>query len=288
MERTPDRASADGEGVGGGDGGGEKKVEPFELAPVEPAPTPPGIGGGTGAGEGAGEGAGGPPRGAIKAESVLNVAEEHCPKCGAVLGPVDVVCVKCGYDLLKNEQRKVERKVEEVEEGAAEEPFVVPGRGGARVWAIVGAVLTVAAMVFAGWGTPPGEGAGVVIAAITLVVYRALVHTGTGLVAVGIAARINEQKFGGEDALGLAAARVFVAIAVFEAITTGLPLLLGTAGKFLGVPLGAVAYWGIVMFLFDKDRTVALVITLAQVILWVVVQLGMELSGWYKAALATA
>ena len=282
MEQTPDRAGA----TGGGDGaGGEKKAEPFELAPVEPAPAPPGL-------------AEAPadrrePRGEIKAESVLNIQEDHCPKCGVVLGPVDLVCVKCGYDLLKNEQRTVERKVEEVqdeadgdgEEGGGE-PFVTPGRGSAKLWAAVGGAATVAAMVFAGWGTPPGEGAGVVIAAITLVVYRVLVHTGTGLVAVGVAARINEQRFGGEDALPLAAARVFVAIAVFELITTMLPPLIGTAGKFLGVPLGAAAYWGIVMVLFDKDRTVALVITLAQVILWVVVQLGMELSGWYKAALA--
>ena len=42
----------------------------------------------------------------------------------------------------------------------------------------------------------------------------------------------------------------------------------------------------LVTVLFNKDRTVSLVITLGQVVLWVVVQLGMELAGWYRAALA--
>jgi len=286
MERTPDRADGNGEGAGG-----EKQVEPFELAPLEPEARPAaGEGGAAGGGEEGGRGGARPPRGEIKAESVLEVREEHCPNCGAVLGPVDVVCVKCGYDLIKNEQRRVEKKVEEVSEGEGEEgrePFVTPGRGSAKLWVIVATIVTIAAMIFAGWGTPPGKGAGVVIAAILLVVYRVLAHTGTGLVAVGIAARINEQRFGGEDALSLAAARVFVAIAVFELITAALPPLIGTAGKYLGAPLGAAAYWAIVMVLFKKDRTVALVITLAQVILWVVVQLGMELSGWYRAELAS-
>lgn len=264
MEPTADRGGAD----------GERKAEPFELAPVEPAPTPPSL-----------EPEAREPRGEIKAEPVLKVQEDRCPKCGVVLGPVDVVCVECGYDLLKNEQRRVERKVEEVEAEEREEPFVTPGRGSAQVWGIVGAVVTVAAMVFAGWGTPPTAGAGVVIAAILLVVYRVLVHTGTGLVAVGIAARINEQKFGGEEALPLAAARVLVAISVFELIVAALPPL-GLLGKIVAFPLGGAAYWAIVWGLFDKTKTVALVITLAQVILWVVVQLGMELAGWYQAALS--
>lgn len=249
--------------------------DPLELAPLEPASGSPGAGA-----EERRE-----PRGEIKAESVLKLQEEHCPKCGAVLGPLDVVCVRCGYDMRANEQRRVEQGVEEVGGEEEPEPFVTPGRGSAKLWGIVGAVVTVAAMVAAGWGTPPGKGAGVVIAAITLVLYRVLVHTGTGLVAVGIAARINEQKFGGEEALPLAASRIFVAMAAFELIVAALPPALGAFGRFAALPVGAAAYWLIVWLLFNKTRTVALVIMLAQVILWVVVQLGMTLSAWHSSEL---
>lgn len=268
-----------------GEGDGE---EPWELEPREGDAAPgsgnvevPRVDAGVGAGR---------PRPRIEAESILELAEEKCPKCGAVLGVNDVVCMKCGYDLRVSAVREVEQRVEHVEEdagGDAAEPFVTPGRGTPKALVIAGAVVTVAAMVAAGMGVPVGQSGWVVVAAVLLVLYEVVVHTGTGLVAVAAAARISEERFGGEEAVPLAAARVFLAMAVFE-LVLNLVAFTPYVGPWIAPPVAVAAYWLVVWGLFNKTRTVALVIVLTQVILWVLVRMGMELGAWYHAVPAAA
>jgi len=256
--------------------------EPWTLEPVEadgPDSTP----------KPASEGHADKPHPKIEAQPILELEEDRCPKCSAPLGPGDVVCLKCGYDMLANTVRQVEHRTESVDEAPEEseaEPFVTPGRGSPRALAIAGGVLSVAAMIAAGMGVPPSGSTWLVIASVLLVLYEVVLHTGTGLVAVAVAARISEEPFGGEEAVQLAAARVFVAMAVFELVLHLVGMTPYRLVSILAWPLAGAAYWLVVWLLFNKTKTVALVIVLAQVILWVLVRLGMEIAGWREAALA--
>lgn len=254
--------------------------EPWELEPVgseTPAPGP------------APEGHADKPTPKIEAQPILELEEERCPKCRAPLGPGDVVCLKCGYDMRANTVRQVEHRTESVdaEPGEAEaEPFVTPGRGSPKALAIAGGVLSITAMIVAGLGVPPDGSTWLVVASVLLVLYEVVLHTGTGLVAVAAAARISEERFGGEEAVQLAAARVFVAMAVFELVLHLVGLTPYRLVAVLAWPLAGAAYWLVVWLLFNKTKTVALVIVLAQVILWVLVRLGMEIATWREGALA--
>lgn len=221
------------------------------------------------------------------AGSVLQLEDDTCPKCGAPLAATDVVCLKCGYDLRANTVRTVETgtSTEPGEEDPTTEEFVTPGGGSAQLWGIVGAFLAVAAMIVAGINVPPaGSGWLVVVGAVVLAVYNIAVHTGTGLAAVAITARIYEQKFG---VLELAAARMFAAFSLFEAVRH-LRLPLGSVGPSVAFALAAGMYFLAVWGLFRKDRTVTLLIVLSHVLLWIVFQLGMVLAEWVHSPHAAA
>jgi hypothetical protein len=90
------------------------------------------------------------------------------------------------------------------------EDFVQPGLGNAKVWAIVGVVLLVAAMIATGaqGQISPGQR----LLRVLLTLYGTLVHTGTGVVAVFVAARLLGKQLGNFE---LAAARMFAAVGAF-------------------------------------------------------------------------
>jgi hypothetical protein len=116
-----------------------------------------------------------------------------------------------------------------------------------------------------------------VLASVVLCLYETALHTGTGVIAVLIAARIAELKPGRLD---LAAARVFVEFSAFQllhSITFGEYRLLVT---ILMYPIALAAYGGLVMLLFKKSRTIAGTVLVAHFVLWIVVQAGMSLAGY--------
>lgn len=210
--------------------------------------------------------------------SLLELAEDKCPRCGTVLHSSAVFCIKCGYDMRTNEVRKPKVGVEHVVEKPKEdEPvFSAPGRGSVQTLAIAGGVLAVAAMVFAGLNAAPPRFMPV-LASVLLCLYETMLHTGTGVVAVLIAARVVELKPGRLD---LAAARIFVAFAAFQlihSITFSEYRLLVT---LLMYPVALAAYWGLVMFLFRKPRMTAVTVMVAHFVLWFAVELGMGLAGY--------
>lgn len=151
--------------------------------------------------------------------SILDVTtDEPCPQCGKPM-PVDaVVCLKCGYDIKAG-------KVRETAVGAAVEPppaepavpeFAKPGRLDALALTIIGALLLAGAMFVAGWFAPTGAGAGTRAALVGRTALQALMHTGTGIIAVVGAAFLLRNRLGRID---LAAARMFVAVSGFLLIT---------------------------------------------------------------------
>jgi hypothetical protein len=255
------------EGNAGGDGAGAEGPIPLENPADGGAPARP-------------EPAAAPPRAVINRESVLRLEDDTCPKCGSALKPGDVVCFRCGYDLKANVVRTVEaRGPDDSEEGEGSgggaDEFVTPGIGSAKVWAIVGTVLTVAAMILAGVFVPQEKAGWLRVAgAVFLALYNIVVHTGTGVVAVAVAARIVEERFG---SLELAVARVFAAFSLFEAIRH-VRLPLGALSTTAAYVLAAAAYYLAIWGLFRKNRTVTLLIVLVHVVLWIVFQLGVMLA----------
>lgn len=220
-----------------------------------------------------------PAPGKIEAQPILDLAEDDCPKCHAPLKPDAVVCMKCGYDLLANTVRAPEVGEQIVPPSTAEDAapgeFSTPGRGSAKTVAIIGAVIALGAMIAAGVNSPPHFVP--VSSRVILTLYETLLHTGTGVFAVFLAARLSEMRLGNVE---LAAARMLTAFATFQLFThlglDGPPLLVRTT-LFL---LGATAYWGLVMLLFKKSRVEALLVTLIHMILWIIVQLGSVLTAW--------
>jgi hypothetical protein len=221
-----------------------------------------------------------------KVPSLLELAEDECPKCGTVLSPSAVFCIKCGYDMRTNEVRTPRLGVEHVEEKPAvpehEKVFSAEGRGNLNVLLGVGAALTVGAMVVAGLKSPPGFFT--VAASVVLSLYETVLHTGTGLVAVLIAARLADLRPGRLD---LAVARIFVAFASFQLlhqVTFGEYQILVT---ILMYAAALAAYWGLVMLLFRKPRMVAVTVMVAHFLLWIAVTMGIELAKYVEHKRAT-
>ncbi len=224
-------------------------------------------------------------------EPIFEIAEDRCPKCSEPMPSDAVVCMKCGYDQRANKVREVETGVVEVPEapeGAkpAKTDFVVPGRLSPKTLGIVGAVLTVAAMVAAGIYAP-APSFGVVAAWVLLTLYTIGINSATGVAAVAVAARLNSQPFGRLD---VALARMFAAFALFQAISRTRPVLLGSPLLTTGVSfvVGALLYFGAVMLLFRKDRRTTSVIALAHFILWILLELGPVLGNWVSTAVSAA
>src|SRR5262245_17275487 len=157
-------------------------------------------------------------------------------------------------------------------------PFVKPGLGEARHWAIVGAVLLVAAMIATAVTAVPGTGAGQIGLRILLTVYSTLVSAGTGVVAVYIAARLLEQPLGNVE---LAAARMFTAVSAFVLVQSLSLRLTGVdwIDNTINLVLATAAYLGTIAATFRIwDRIALAYIAGSHMLLWLVMLVGMALS----------
>jgi len=215
----------------------------------------------------------------------IGLADEDCPRCHAPLAHEAVMCVKCGYDLKANIIREPEVGIVAPVAPVKEAVFVTPGRGSPQVLATCGVFLTVGAMVAAGLAARQ-YGAWVVIGSVALVLYSIALHTGTGVVAVIGAARLSEERF---TRLELAAARMFVAVALFYSVASlNLPLGLVFLSQLVKWTLAMGVYFGAVWFFFKKDRFGAALIALAHFAMFMLLQLGAGLAGWVAAGQSAA
>lgn len=89
----------------------------------------------------------------------------------------------------------------------AMEDFVKPGLGGPKVWMVAGTVCLVVALVATGVNAENST-----FVRVMLMLYNVLLHTGTGVVALFIAATLLKKRLGNFE---LAASRMFAAVAVF-------------------------------------------------------------------------
>jgi hypothetical protein len=147
------------------------------------------------------------------------------------------------------------RVAAEGEAGAVEpagEPFVKPGFGDERVWGLVGAVLLVATLIAEAVTTRHGTLP--TVATVLLMLYKVLVHTATGVIAVWVAAVLSDQRLGRME---LAAGRMFAAVAALALFFSVRISIFGSSDFERGLwstVFGAAAYLGLVRRTWGRCR----------------------------------
>ena len=153
--------------------------------------------------------------------------------------------------------------------------FVQPGLGSAKVWAIVGVTLLVVAMIATGVHAGPASER---ILNVLLVLYRTLVHTGTGVVAVFVAATLLGKKLGNFE---LAGARMLAAVGAFSAMLSFQFSLFGRVwlDNLIALIMAAAVYVLLVASTFNlwKKQPLSFVIG-SHFFLWLIVAVGMLLA----------
>ncbi len=227
--------------------------ETIPLEPVAPAPTPQ----------------------RSTRPSVLNSAADACPNCAAALAPDAIVCMSCGFDMKSNQVLRPEMGVDIIEPVPVKPPFIKPGiKPG--VLLIAGVVALVAAMIAAGINAAPRAALGSSAVFTLLVLYKAILHTGTGLAGLWAAAKFVDHRLNHVD---LAAARMFVAVAAFMLVwSLHIPIQTAFVERTLRF-LGAVAcYWVILFALFRRSRQETTLIVLFHLGAVMFVELGFQIA----------
>jgi hypothetical protein len=147
--------------------------------------------------------------------------------------------------------------------------FVVPGLGPAKLWGIIGCLFLMVALIASAVNAPDKT-----IARMALTLYHTAVHTGTGVVAVLVAAFFLEKRVTRFD---LAGARMFAAVAAFVALVN-LNIDIAGGTKIEEILLATIAYLVIVWVTFRLDRTALFIVAGAHFGLWLVVQIGLLLA----------
>jgi hypothetical protein len=143
-----------------------------------------------------------------------------------------------------------------------------------KLWAAVGGALTIGALIATAVNAPTGIATWKRVALIALTLYDILLHTGTGVAAVLIAALLLGQRLGRVE---VAAARMFAAVAAFMFVFC-LKFTI-TSTKFEETVFAALAYLLVVAVGFRLWRRDPLMYVVgAHFALWLVVQVGMLLA----------
>jgi hypothetical protein len=145
--------------------------------------------------------------------------------------------------------------------------LVRPWFDGPKALGVAGGILAITALVTT-WVTAPDQP----LSRTLLTLYQTAVHTGTGVVAVLVAALFLDLRPGRLD---VAAGRMFVAVSAFQ-IVAHMNIWLET--RIVEGALAAILYAAIVAGLFRLWRDKLLVILIAHFGLVLIVQVGMWLS----------
>lgn len=211
-----------------------------------------------------------------------------CPNCGKPMPYAEaIVCLECGFDQVQNKIIRPKIGADEIEseskgkdknkESADSDEFVQPGRLGWKAPLIVGGVLIIIASVLSGMNASSRP----ILHAIATFLY-APVYAGIGVAAVMTTAILMEQRFG---KLEFAVGRMMLAVGLAE-LSWHIAWSLGLANplpSLIGLGAGSGLYFLIVWWTFSLNRTVATLLSLLHLSLWVIFLGLLKLS----AALAT-
>jgi hypothetical protein len=197
-----------------------------------------------------------------------------------------VVCMACGYDLKANEMLRSRTGVDIIEPPPVLPEFVGSagmGWGGRPgLLAAIGAGVTLAAMIAAGANASRTGSPGVAFALVLLVVYQTVVHTGTGLVGLWLAARFVEHRLSRID---LCVARIALAWSVFQLVKAlRVPIENSFAEAAIRFPIAIGCYWLMLFVLFRRSRQETSLILLFHFGAIMFVELGLQIGVWLQAA----
>ena len=217
--------------------------------------------------------------------SVLQLIDDKCPNCAAKMDADAVVCMSCGYDLKANEVLRPQTGVDVIEPPPVKPEFVKPGVKPATL-VIAGGVVVLAAMIAAGVNVKPGGAMGTPFFFALLILYRAILHTGTGLAGLWCAAKFVDHRLNHVD---LAAARMFLALGAFMLVwALRIPIENSFLEHIIRIPAAAAAYWLTLFALFRRNRQETTLIALFHVGAMMFVELGLQLAIWLETSVAPA
>ncbi|MBX3360013.1 MAG: hypothetical protein KF705_01030 [Phycisphaeraceae bacterium] len=154
-------------------------------------------------------------------------------------------------------------------------PIVRPGFPGPNTLIISAGVLTLGAVGMAGYFAPSHA-----IARGLATLYDIAVHTGTGIVAVMMAAVFTERRF---SEAKVASARMFFAVSLLYAVvSSNIPIPTKIDEWVLGLAAYTLALWG----LFRLPRHELTVIGVTHAGLWLIVKFGAELNAFIASRAA--
>jgi hypothetical protein len=167
-------------------------------------------------------------------------------------------------------------------------PLSRHGFPGVRVLTIIGVVVMLAGAVInagASYGLPGESSFWMIVGRALLILFLAVIHTGTGIGALVIAAFFLQRKAaaspktqGGVSGWELGAARMFVAVSVFLLVSSVALPALGWFGVVLMTLAGAGAYWGAIWALFRLPARETTTLMLCHAALYALLSLGTALS----------
>lgn len=227
-------------GPGSAPAPGQPAKDTFELAPEDPAAPPSTF-------RPAATPAGGTPKPAITAPGLTEGFDEdadfeHDPEVDRAMGKGTAFAPR-DADLT-----------------AIDDPFIKPGMGEAQIIALIGAGVLLSAFITA-WIVAPSRG----WAHALLTAYSTLLHTGTGVGALMVAALLAEKKLGKWE---LGAARMLLAVALFQ-LVFHIPF----PAKVWLAPLAAVAaYSGATLGLFRLPFQQWFIVAVSHFGIWIVIE----------------
>lgn len=219
-------------------------------------------------------------------QPLLDLVDDTCPNCKAVMDANALVCMACGFDLKEN--RVIKPTLGEIDAPETPKPvpeFVRPG-GTPKLIAILGALTLLAATVCAWLNAPRGSGYMVSASLSLLTIYKGILHVGTGVAAVWLTARWVSERFSRVD---LASARMLLGFSVYLLIAS-LPLhmemvWLERSLKFVG---GMGAYYLMLWALFRRDRMTTAMLLAFHVAMWAFVEVGILIASQLEQAVQAA
>ena len=236
--------------------------DPIPLEPLAPAPPIPKL---------------------AARSSILQRIDDKCPNCATKMDADAVVCMSCGYDLKANELLRPRTGVDLIEPPPVQPEFVKPGIRPATL-AIIGAVVVVAAMVAAGVNSPPGRAMGAPFVFALLILYRVVLHTGTGLAGLWCAAKFVDHRLNHID---LAAARMFLALSVFMLVwALRIPIENAFLEHAIRFTLAVAGYWLTLFALFRRGRQETTLIAMFHLGVVMFVELGLQLAIWLETTVS--
>lgn len=215
--------------------------------------------------------------------SVLKSAADVCPNCGAKLDPDAIVCMSCGFDMKSNQVLRPEMGVDLIEPPAIKPPFVKPGIKPAML-VIGGTIALAAAMIAAGVNGTPRASMGSSAVFALLVLYKAILHTGTGLAGLWAAAKFVDHRLNHVD---LAAARMFAAVAAFMLVwSLRIPIEMTFLEHTLRFIAAVACYWMVLFALFRRSRQETTMIVLFHFGAVMFVELGFQIAVWLETSVS--